>query len=168
MLESPIKCEESFSTSSQQPMILKEHCGGHLASLAHRDTAGVHVESTGNRIVYLPTMVRAYHSAMMAHQELKKSCVGLLISLSTLEVKVGLGTKVVFGCTLCNFRSELLPLYRAVNQCNKPGRDPCDLNVALQLHQTVHCKDLQTVLDLKWKEEMERKQTYDKLRSKCI
>ena len=140
MLKSPIKCEESFSTSSQQTMFLrpKKHCGGQLDSLAHGDTAGVHVESTGNRIVDLPTMVRAYHSAMMAHQEFKKSCVGLLISLSTLEVKVGLGTKVVFGCTLCNFRSELLPLYRAVNQCNKPGRDPCELNIALQLglHQT--------------------------------
>ena len=140
MLKSPVKCEESLSTSSQQTMFLrpKKHCGGQLDSLSHGDTAGVHVESTGNRIVDLPTMVRAYHSAMMAHQEFKKSCFGLLISLSTLEVRVGLGTKVVFGCTLCNFRSELLPLYRAVSQCNKPGKDPCDLNVALQLglHQT--------------------------------
>ena len=80
MLKSPIKCEESFSTSSQQTMFLrpKKHCGGQLDSLAHGHTAGVHVESTGNRIVDLPTMVRAYHSAMMAHQEFKKSCLAFL------------------------------------------------------------------------------------------
>ncbi|PIK40308.1 hypothetical protein BSL78_22850 [Apostichopus japonicus] len=135
VVNSPVKGPEIFSSQSQQTMLLrptKHHVGQLITWLSSV------AESTGNRVVNLQVKVRAYHSAMMAHREASNGCAGLLISVSDMEEFVGLGSKVVFGCTLCNYRSELLPLYKVLNQSNKPGRNPSELNIALQLglHQT--------------------------------
>lgn len=47
-------------------------------------------------------------------------------------VIVGLGSKVMFGCNLCRYQSELLSLYKVLIQSSKPGRKPSELNIALQ------------------------------------
>ena len=79
------------------------------------------------------TMVRAYHEAMLAHRYAAGGmCDGILVALSIFEVKRGAGVEEVFGCNTCEYKSAKKWLYTEIKQ-NKPGRNPSELNVGLQL-----------------------------------
>ena len=89
-------------------------------------------EVDGYRLMHLGTVTRVIQEASLAHYTAQPTCSGILVALADCEVKRGAGVEEVFGCPLCHFKSERKALYRELPQ-QKPGRNPCELNVALQL-----------------------------------
>ena len=138
-VSSPVKGDTSTLSLQNTMMLLRpnEERKGHIDGLAPQLALGSkinsgHLEVEGYRLVHMPTLVRAYHDAVMAHQHFDRTCNGILVALSEYEVKWGLGVSAVFGCTSCEFAGGLTPLFAEIKQ-HKPGRNPADVNVGFQL-----------------------------------
>ena len=138
---SPVKeGKATFSPEVRNTMLLRpneEHTGylddlaPHSATLG--ETSSGHREVEGYRLLHMPTLARAYHAAVTAHKDFREGCDGVLVALSDYEVRWGVGVNEVFGCTQCDFVGELSPLYQEIEQPTKPGRNPADVDVGLQL-----------------------------------
>ena len=129
---------EWFSTATAgNTMLLRPHRqkSGVLGQLNYSERGHPHCpeEVSGYRLVHLGTIVRELQEAVKAHRNNSNDCDGLLIPLAKYEVKRGTGVEEVFGCRKCNFKSQQRPLFQEIVQNHKPGRNPCESNVALQL-----------------------------------
>ena len=129
-------CGEWFSTAKGgNTMLLRPHRqkSGVLGQNFENGHPHCPEEVSGYRLVHLGTVARELQAAVKAHRNKSNDCDGLLIPLSEYEVKRGTGVEEVFGCRKCSFKSQRKPLFQDVVQKHKPGRNPCESNVALQL-----------------------------------
>lgn len=151
VVTSPVKVGDDTRRSAGIPntMLLrpKKERQGYLDELPpHSATVGRtvsgHLEVEDYRLVHMPTLARAFHAAAKGHSSFSEGCDGMLVALSEFEEKRGVGVSEAFGCTHCAFIGKLSPLYREIEQSDRPGRNPAEINVGLQL--ALHSTSLST------------------------
>ena len=118
----------------------KENCSSKLDRLANGDNSKNVVESEGIRLVHLGTSLTVIQEAACSPWSKQKVCWLSGITCLTRGSGWARHTSGAYSsCPLCSFKTRPLKLYREIHRgANKPGKNPWELNVALQLglHQT--------------------------------